>query len=293
MSARVRVEHVLSTRYGARASASHHEVRAAPATTPAQSPLRTRLDVAPTPWTSTHEDSWGTRVSVLEIEVPHEELRVVATSVVLVDRPPLAMPGRSWAQVRAGDDANAEHLAPHRATDAPAGLADAARALVFEGAGPDDVALAVCALVTSRVVWDGAPVASATTGVDDAAAATAAAWAAGRGDVGDVVHLTVGALRAVGVPARCVVGLAHPDGVAALPGEPAEVGVHAWVEWFSGAWYAWDVVRAAAPGDLHVAIGAARATTDVPLLRGVVAGLPDHLGAGPLTEVTATLTRLA
>ena len=247
--------------------------------------------MSPTPWTSTHEDVWGTRVTVVEVEVPHEELRVVSTSVVLVDRPAAAPPGGSWAQVRAGDDANAEHLAPHPATDAPPELAEAARAQAFDGAGPDDVALAVCALVASRVAWDGRGVAT-TTADADAVAATAAAWAAGRGDAGDVAHLSVGALRAAGLPARCVVGLAHPDGAGARPGEATAVGLHAWVEWFSGAWYAWDVVRAAAPGDLHVAIGAARATTDVPVLRGVVAGLPSD-GLGPLTASTATLTRLA
>lgn len=289
MSARLRVEHAVRTRYGARASAGHHEVRAAPATTPAQHPLRTRLDVSPTPWTSTHEDVWGTRVTMVEVEVPHEELSVVSTSVVLVDRPATAPPGGSWAQVRAGDDVNAEHLAPHPATDPPGDLAGAARAQVFDGAGPDDVALAVCALVASRVSWDGRGV-PPPAGTDQAAAATAAAWATGRGDAADLVHLTVGALRAAGVPARCVVGLAHPDGVAALPGDVAEVDLHAWVEWFSGAWYGWDVVRGAAPGDLHVSIGAARATTDVPVLRGVVAGLPD--GLPPVTGSSATLTRL-
>ena len=291
MSARLRLERAVRTRYGARASAGHHEVRAAPATTPAQHPLRTRLDVSPTPWTSTHEDVWGTRVTVVEVEVPHEELSVVSTSVVLVDRPAAAPPGGSWARVRAGDDVNAEHLAPHPASQAPPELAEAARAQVFDGAGPDDVALAVCALVASRVSWDGRGVPPAA-GTADAAAATAAAWGTGRGGAGDVAHLAVGALHAAGIPARCVVGLAHPDGAAALPGEVAAVDLHAWVEWWSGAWYGWDVVRGAAPGDGHVAIGAARATTDVPVLRGVVAGLPPDVGVGPVTESSATLTRL-
>ncbi len=301
MSAKVRLETSIDVRYPAAMERGHHELRATPATSEAQRPQRTSLLVEPPAWTASHLDHWGTRVTAVEVPGTHQALAVTSTAVLDVHRRAAPLPGGGWDVVRAaGQGPAAEHLAPHPASPvppAPADLVASSRAMLFDGAAPDDVALAVCALVRSRVTWDGAgpPVGPVLDPWGAAAAAAVRAWRCGAGDAGDLAHLAIGALRAVGVPARAVVGFAHPDpgGAGLARGHAATAGRHAWVEWFSGGWYGFDVARGEAAGDLHVALGHGRAVADVPLLRGVAgSGGPPGSPAAPVVDVTAVMTRL-
>ena len=87
----------------------------------------------------------------------------------------------------------------------------------------------------------------------------------------DITHITLGALREVGIPARYVSGYLHPS-------IHPEVGVgvtgesHAWVEWFTGDWEGFDPTNRVEIGDRHVLVGRGRDYNDVPPLRGVYAG---------------------
>ena len=103
----------------------------------------------------------------------------------------------------------------------------------------------------------------------------------------DIAHITLGALREVGIPARYVSGYLHPK-------SEAEVGVavagesHAWVEWFAGDWQGFDPTNNVEIGDRHVLVGRGRDYSDVPPLRGVYAGpFKSHL------HVKVTITREA
>ena len=58
------------------------------------------------------------------------------------------------------------------------------------------------------------------------------AWRSGKGVCQDIAHITIGALRAVGIPARYVSGYLHPVPDPEI-GEPAIGESHAWVEWFA------------------------------------------------------------
>ena len=97
------------------------------------------------------------------------------------------------------------------------------------------------------------------------------AWEARKGVCQDIAHVTLGALREVGIPARYVSGYLHPR-------PSAEVGVavtgesHAWVEWFAGEWQGFDPTNNIEIGDRHVLVGRGRDYGDVPPLRGVYAG---------------------
>ena len=97
------------------------------------------------------------------------------------------------------------------------------------------------------------------------------AWEARKGVCQDIAHITLGALREVGIPARYVSGYLHPR-------PTAEVGVavtgesHAWVEWFAGEWQGFDPTNNIEIGDRHVLVGRGRDYGDVPPLRGVYAG---------------------
>ena len=122
------------------------------------------------------------------------------------------------------------------------------------------------------------------TGVHSTAAE---AWEARKGVCQDIAHVTLGALREVGIPARYVSGYLHPR-------PSAEVGVavtgesHAWVEWFAGEWQGFDPTNNIEIGDRHVLVGRGRDYGDVPPLRGVYAGpFKSHL------HVKVTITREA
>jgi len=99
----------------------------------------------------------------------------------------------------------------------------------------------------------------------------AEAWVERKGVCQDITHITLGALREVGIPARYVSGYLHPN-------PHAEVGVavtgesHAWVEWFTGDWEGFDPTNRIEIGDRHVLVGRGRDYNDVPPLRGVYAG---------------------
>ena len=54
-----------------------------------------------------------------------------------------------------------------------------------------------------------------------------------------MVHLAIGGLRSIGIPARYVSGYLHP---AADPvvGETVAGESHAWVEWWDDGWHPFD-----------------------------------------------------
>ena len=55
-------------------------------------------------------------------------------------------------------------------------------------------------------------------------------------------------------------------------GETIRGESHAWVEWFTGEWNAWDPTNLIDIGERHVKVGLGRDYNDVPPLRGVYAG---------------------
>ena len=65
------------------------------------------------------------------------------------------------------------------------------------------------------------------------------AWDLRKGVCQDIAHLTVGLLRASGIPARYVSGYLHPK-VEAEVGETVDGQSHAWVEWWAGEWTGFD-----------------------------------------------------
>jgi transglutaminase-like putative cysteine protease len=72
-------------------------------------------------------------------------------------------------------------------------------------------------------------------------------------------------------------------------GESAVGESHAWVEWWLGEWTAYDPTNAAEVGERHIIIGTGRAYSDVPPIKGIVAG--PHRTTN--LSVTVELTRLA
>ena len=97
------------------------------------------------------------------------------------------------------------------------------------------------------------------------------AWNTKIGVCQDFAHVTLGALRAVGIPARYVSGYLHPAKEPKI-GEKVVGESHAWVEWFSGDWYGYDPTNMLEIAERHVLIARGRDYRDVSPLRGVYAG---------------------
>jgi transglutaminase-like putative cysteine protease len=122
------------------------------------------------------------------------------------------------------------------------------------------------------------------TGVHTSAAQ---AWDVRKGVCQDFAHVAVGILRNLGVPARYVSGYLQPRSDAEV-GEKLRGESHAWVEWWSGSWQAWDPTNGRPAGPDHVLVARGRDYDDVPPLKGIYSGA----GSGELF-VTVELTRLA
>ena len=97
------------------------------------------------------------------------------------------------------------------------------------------------------------------------------AWSQGQGVCQDIAHLTVALLREVGLPARYVSGYLHPAPEAEL-GDTVTGESHAWVEVWTGRWWAYDPTNDCPVGERHVAVGRGRDYGDVPPVKGIYAG---------------------
>jgi transglutaminase-like putative cysteine protease len=267
MSTRVEIVYRTGFTYDEPVMASYNEARITPMTTPWQQTLRSRVEVRPTSYETTYLDYWGSQVTAFEVLQPHEQLEVTARSIVELDRadgPPTIEPSVTWPDLEspAFRDHHVEMLLGTELTDPPDQLADAVAGLLGT-ATPDQVARQVCALIHDQVDY--------VPGSSQVRSTAAEAWAAGKGVCQDIAHITVGALRALGIPARYVSGYFDPR-PDPLIGEAATAQSHAWVEWWTGDWTGFDPTNAVQPDDRHVVVARGRDYADVTPLKGVYSG---------------------
>jgi transglutaminase-like putative cysteine protease len=283
MVSRLQVRHISRYAYDNPVSASFNEARLTPASLPWQRRLEYDLRVDQATWHHTYLDYWGTEVRVFEALRTHRELEIESHAVVELDysKLPAASPHMTWPEVRGPSvrEEFGEYLVQTDATAPDAELAELADKLAGEHT-PHETALAVCGYVYEQMAYQ-----PGSTGVNTPALD---AWRARTGVCQDYAHLVVGSLRQVGLPARYVSGYLHPDADARI-GETAVGESHAWVEWWLGEWTGHDPTNNATVGERHILVGRGRDYTDVPPIKGLVAG---SSGAADLA-VRVEVTRLA
>lgn len=263
---RLRIRHATGFHYDGEVTASYNEARMLPVSAEGQLVLHAHLDILPISSQHSYVDYWGTRVSSFEILTPHRELSLTATSLVEVRDRPHPELRLDWTELQAQIEsatAAVEQLGQTGRTRPPAEVVELARAIVAENPAPCDAALAICRAIGERIEY--------LPGVTSVTTTAAEAWEHKKGVCQDITHLALGALRAVGIPARYVSGYLHPRPDAEV-GETVAGESHAWVEWFCGTWHGYDPTNLIDIGDRHVTVGRGRDYGDVAPLRGVYAG---------------------
>ena len=86
-----------------------------------------------------------------------------------------------------------------------------------------------------------------------------------------MVHLAIGGIRSLGIPARYVSGYVHPVADPVI-GETVAGDSKAWLEWWDDGWQAFDPSADAVPDDRYIAIAAGRDYHDVSPLSGIYSG---------------------
>ena len=280
MGWRLRIKHVTGFTYAGTAHASYNEARMTPLTVPGQTTLFSQVECTPGAITWRYLDYWGTQVTVFDLQRPHQQLRVTATSLVeTVDR--AAGEGTlDWDTLRLESilDPHVEILAATTLTTIDEELAGVAADLA-EGLSPTQAAYAVAAWVQTNVEYE-----PGSTGVRTSAQE---AWSLRKGVCQDIAHLTLGMLRSLGIPARYVSGYLYPKSNGGV-GDTIAGQSHAWVEWWCGDWTGFDPTNGVPAGLRHVIVAKGRDYADVTPLKGVY-----HGAAGTGLGVTVEITRLA
>ncbi|WP_159500221.1 transglutaminase family protein [Microbacterium sp. 18062] len=263
---RLRIEHETGFSYGGDVSASYNEARMLPGTTDSQFVLSSSLDIEPSTAVNSYVDYFGTRVSTFDVLSPHRALRITARSLVEVRPRPIEHTGITWDRLRAEADRGietVEQLTQSARTQPHPEVVEIASSIAGRHDDPGRAAHDICVAIGEAVEY-----VHGVTGVHSTAGE---AWEARKGVCQDLAHIALGALRAVGIPARYVSGYLHPTSQAEV-GAPVAGESHAWVEWFAGEWTGFDPTNNIEIGDRHVLVGRARDYNDVPPLRGVYAG---------------------
>ena len=228
-------------------------------------------------------DVWGNTRTCFSLQVPHEELRVVARSVVSTSSTVPAAPGGiAWEEAR-------ERMRYHRA----ASYDPAAEFLFASPYVPRHADFAAYALPSFA---PGRPLAEAArdlmarihadfeyrTQATDASTPALDALRLRQGVCQDFAHVMLACLRSLGLAARYVSGylLTQPgEGQARLVGSDAS---HAWVSVYvpgaqgGGEWMDLDPTNRRSPGEDYVVLATGRDYSDVSPLRGVIHGGANH-----------------
>ena len=271
------IRHHTGFTYAGAAKSSYNEARMTPRSGRTQVVATSRLTVRPAVGIATHVDYFGTVVSSFDLQEPHPQLEVEATSQVESWAATLEAPLR-FEELAAPRlvDRFAEYLLPTARTSlAGDALEDLGRFLT-----PDlhETVEALCGFVRESVSY----VPGATT----VSATAQEAWDRRKGVCQDITHVSVAMLRALGIPARYVSGYLYPGREPAID-DVVEGQSHAWVEYFSGAWTGIDPTNSTRETGRHIVVGHGRDYDDVAPLKGIYQG-PAATQLGVVVEMRRT-----
>lgn len=280
MSWRIRILHRTGYHYASAVEASYNEARITPLSTPRQLTLESSVEISPSAGIYRYWDYWSTLVHAFDVHVPHSELVVTGTSVVETTPEDPVEITLGWDDLhqRSVTDRFAELLAATAHVPFDPAVTAPARELA-SGLDPRTSCDAVVDWVRSQLRYE--------RGTTNVSSSGTEALAHGVGVCQDFAHLTLAALRTLGIPARYVSGYLYPDTEAEV-GDTVQGESHAWVEAWIGDWVELEPTSSSEVGYRHVVVGRGRDYTDVAPLKGVYRG-----GECTALGVSVELTRLA
>lgn len=291
----LQVTHETRYRYTPAVETAQHVAHLRPRDTASQQLLRHSLTIQPEPSElQGSADVFGNTRVFFALTATHEDLVVVADSVVDTQRPAPPASTMGWEQVRehfryragAAFDAASEFVFSSPYVPRHADFFDYAR----PSFAPGTSLLAAAADLTQRIHKDFEYAADST----EVNTPAVEALALRKGVCQDFAHIMVACFRMMGLPARYVSGylLTQPP-----PGQPRLVGAdasHAWASVYvpdvpgHDGWYDFDPTNNRVPGEDYVTLAIGRDYADVSPMRGVI-----HGGASHSLQVAVTVAPLA
>ena len=280
----LRVIHETAYDYVPPVKTAQHMAHLKPRNDGGQQVLSHRLSVTPEPALLTEAtDVYGNTRAFFSLSDAHDDLTVVADSVVATRGSDEPAAGLAWDTVR-------ERMRYHRKA-----AWDPASEFVF--ASPyvprheNFLDYARPCFAAGRPLWESARELMTKIHTDfeyeteatDVSTPALEALALRKGVCQDFAHIMLGCLRSLGLPARYVSGylLTQPP-----PGQPRLVGAdasHAWVSLYlpgedgaAGTWAELDPTNDRTPGEDYVRLASGRDYSDVSPMRGVIHGGANH-----------------
>jgi transglutaminase-like putative cysteine protease len=261
---RLHVAHETRFDYNAPARASYNELRLTPRTERRQTALESKVVTVPPAPQYSYVDYWGTQVVAFNIDRGHEMLSITGSSLIDTQRAE-APEDASWREVSDASLTMADYLS-HKLYTAPGTeLAELAQGLRAER--PLQTARQILERTHESLRY--------VRGVTNVHTSAYEAFVDGVGVCQDFAHLALALTKSVGLPSRYVSGYFHPESEAVI-GEEIVGESHAWIEVWTGAWWAYDPTNDCPVGERHVAIGRGRDYSDVPPVKGIYAGNAEH-----------------
>jgi len=263
----LKLTHTTDLTYSDLVSESVMELRMAPRQEQDQHRLSFALAIGPATNVTSYFDWLGNTVHTFTIMALHRQIRIVATSVVETDRPRKEVErfADRWpiAQNEQVDYALYDYLnfgGPIVDSRQLHALANVLRP--EPGFSQGELALRILHLINEKFTYK--------KGITSAASPITDILDTGAGVCQDFTHLMIGLARALGIPARYVSGLVHPDAEKYR----GFTQTHAWCELYfpSAGWVGFDPANNCILGANFVKVAIGRDFRDVPPNKGLYRG---------------------
>jgi transglutaminase-like putative cysteine protease len=265
----LKITHTTDLTYSDAISESVMELRVAPRQEQDQHRLSFDLAIGPPTSVNSYFDWLGNTVHAFTVNAFHNEIRILATSVVETDRLKIE-PERfadTWPLGNESDYTLYDWLSfGGPVVDSPA-LREVVSVLSPQGGmSLGELGLRMLVLINERFAYE--------KGITTSASPITEVLDHGKGVCQDFTHLMIGMARAMKIPARYVSGLVHPDAQRFR----GYTQTHAWCELLfpSAGWIGFDPTNQCIVGPNFVKVAVGRDYRDVAPNKGVYRGSADE-----------------
>lgn len=290
---RFKITHITTYRYSARVSHCYNLAHIIPRPTDRQRCINSFIHVKPTDsLINRREDYFGNIACHLEVQRPHTELTITATSEIDTAAQRLVKPldqgvtcADALVQLQQSTDPELLEAKEFLLASPMVPLSDTLRDYAAPSFALDRPLLECVMALTTRIFKEFKYSPTATniaTPLDEV-------FEKRHGVCQDFAHVQIACLRALGYPARYVSGYIEtlpPPGQEKMVGSDA---THAWIAVYSPSegWFEFDPTNNSMAGEQHVITAWGRDYFDVTPLKGVIFGGGD----APILEVSVDVAR--